>query len=250
MPNMTLQQVAKTIACTVTTTTTSPLDTYSAWATALGVSDEITELDDDFWAFRYTMGAPFFPGRDDYKQFWLSTEGAIGLYYEYTTTSTVRGLELPFNAVVNPVARSYQTPIICLAFRTDENHYMRDVRIQVTANATIFYGKLGKYDPYPTIIDQYIFAGKIESGKITLVGKALVDDVMVYLHEVQEGYTNYANTTYTKQSLSLDTQDTDSIRTYVLELAKSISGVIYDETGAPCARTVRVYYRSDGSLIE
>lgn len=31
---------------------------------------------------------------------------------------------------------------------------------------------------------------------------------------------------------------------------KTVSGIIYDDTGAVCARTVRAYRRSDGMLID
>lgn len=225
MPTMTLQQVAKTLACTVTETSTAPLDVYSAWATALGVSDAITRVDDDDWFYYYTLNAPFFAGNNDHKGFWLSTEGAIGLHCLLTPDDINhhRYIYLPYSAVNQPLSKPYAAPLLCVSFRPDVDQWGRDVRIQVTPTATIFCSRQTNWN---NTVHYSTTAGKIESGKITLVTNSNYSSIPVYLHEVEEYATSsVVPSSKTKQSLLLDTQASGTIRTYEITIPKSISDI-------------------------
>lgn len=253
MGTLNLQEANYQVDYTAEQTYTDPAAVYAAWATELGVSSTESSFEFPEWGetdgFAIPLAAsPFANSTNTYCI--LSTDGAIGFYE--TLTGPVSGrywTGLGYDALYG----SYNQPKLLLAWApTVNNPYGLNLftkRMQVSGNTTIIYGQYNNYYYHNALY--YDFAIRISPQSVLFVGSCIDQDRTIKLFELREQYSS--NSPINLQSADIFSQTEGTIYTAQIDIIPpppSVSGTITDDNGNPCQRTVRVYDRATGALIE
>lgn len=210
MPSIQLQQWEAPLTYTSTAVTTLPLDVYTAWAAALGVSatETLQPLDDDDEGFAVTLAASPWPGSTATTAL-VSSEGGLGLYRLTPSTTTSAQWTL------SGVSRFYgltSRPTLVLTCHPASDLRSVSGRIQRAGAVTIVYIEHQKYD---AATYQYRLALRIEPGQVTLVGQTVDQACNITLFELTEP----ATTTTVRQSATLQAQAAGNIHRIEIAIA-------------------------------
>lgn len=186
MPNITLQGDYNPLSYSVAAAGASPLATYSAWASELGVSDTGSDVpwsggDDSSAGFH--SNAHLFATASASENVILITEGGLGLFASLTAgAGTFYWDDLPSLVwFVGPRT----VPKCLLTWKNDNGDYkMWDARIRVANTAAIIYAKQSRYSS--DTLDRYEVAIKITDGAVTLVGNCIDTATSIYFFEFTE----------------------------------------------------------------
>jgi hypothetical protein len=137
MPSIQLQQWDDPLVYTSTAVTTLPLDVYTGWATALGVSPTATlqALDNDDRGYPVTLAASPWPNSTATTAL-VSSEAGLGLYRVAPTNQTSTAWTL------SGVSRFYglgSRPTLLLTYHPAFNLKSVGGRIQRAGTTTILY---------------------------------------------------------------------------------------------------------------